>query len=457
MQGIALATPQERASLAAEAHELARHWTQEFVALYQPEVLHPLRGTIVCEPYAYQTDLWECLDRGNRAVALKARQIGLSTAWELYGVRRCTRHPNVTAVILADKQDTAKDRIREARHAYLTCKATPPNWPALTTENTLELGWANGSRLRAIASSQNPGRGIPASDLLLDEFAFWPWQAEMWAAIRPTIARGGNAAIISTPLMEGDLFHDRWLQAQGEGHGWTPFKLDWRECPEYGDEWAAQEQQDYTDAEWRREFECEFGHASDAVFGPQHIDRAIELGASAEAVAPWTVGGDLAGAGRDETVLLALGEAADIACVGEAWASASSPAPVQQAKIEDFAARFDTAPWLDRTGVGWGIAQNCNCKVIGVQFTSGNAVTGERDEPNIPVQKLITNLVLGIEQGKLAIPAKYGQLILGLRAYRWKPPQGKKSRNADWVDALSLAWWARTQAEAAIPFNIIYV
>ena len=445
----------ERWSLWTRAHDEALTRTDVWVAVYQPELVHPTRGSIICEPYPYQFAVWEALDRGRRVVVLKARQIGLSAASILYVLRRCTRRANTTAVILSDKQATGEKRIGEARHGYQTCKNLPSDWPTLTTDNKLQLGWTNGSTLTAIPSSEQPGRGIAASDLILDEFAFWPWQEPMWSAIRPTISHGGNIAIISTPLMEGDMFHTRWAAAQDPGSEWVPFELDWRACPAYDDEWAEREKADYTHQLWQQEYECEFGHAGDAVFGPQFVDQAIELGERFVRPQPsdppepptYSVGGDLAGAGRDETVLIALLHAAGLAIVDEAWANPSAPAPVLQAKIDEFAVRFNTRPWLDRTGVGWAIAQNCTQPVVGVAFTSGKAVTGDEDAPNIPVQMLISNLVLGLQRGLVGIPRRFGQLILGLRAYRWKQAGGHKTTNADWVDALALAYWEKTQGQ----------
>jgi len=135
--------------------------------------------------------------------------------------------------------------------------------------------------------------------------------------------------------------------------------------------------------------------------------------------------------------------------VAYAWSAQQAPAGVIQDNVERLAHEYGVRPWLDRTGIGWGVIENLSCPSTGVLFTKGNAVSGNSSSPNVPVSQLINNLVLGLEHGQIAIPAQYAELLLGLRAYRWKQAYGRKGRGADWVDALALAWWSFTRAQSA--------
>jgi hypothetical protein len=154
------------------------------------------------------------------------------------------------------------------------------------------------------------------------------------------------------------------------------------------------------------------------------------------------IGGDLAGAGRAATVLVALALNGDSARVVDVQAWETEPAPILQAGIEDFAKRHGATPWLDRTGIGWGIIGNLSCPAVGVQFTGGNAITQvNAREWNVSRERLIGHLVLGLENGQIDVPRANQELVLGLRSYRWDK---RKGRYADYVDALALAWWSAT-------------
>lgn len=423
--------------------KLAQHDTVAFCSAHKPKVKHPTRGLIPFAPHDYQRRLLRSLDSGGRPVVLKARQIGISTTVMIQKLRRCLGEPATTVVTVSAAEKYAKELIRIARDAFAGLECGPP--VKLTTDNTLELAWDNGSRIMAMSASPNPGRGIAASDIVLDEFAYWPWQAEMWRAIRPTVSLGGNACIISTPDMEGDLFHDRWLEAQA-GNGWVPFSIPWQQCPEYGEEWRQRESADYTAAGWAQEYECQFGRSGDGVFKGEYIDAALELAAvtapAQDGPREYVFGGDLAGEGRDETVFVILDVTTRPATIADVWSVEVAPAPVLQDKVAELAAQYACTPWLDRTGIGWGIVQNLNIPAVGLAITGGQAVGGDRDAPNVPRTRLINNLVLGLEQGQIAVPAGIVKLVAGLRSYRWDKRRGKCP---DWVDALAIAWWAHTQ------------
>ena len=442
-------TTEQRVSLQAEAWTHSRSWTSSFVRTYRPTARHQLEGSRPFNPYSYQEDLWDALDRGRRVCVLKARQIGISFAWLAYAIRVCRAVENALCIVISDKKDSSEERLKDAVSIERSLHGPfPEDFPTLVSGTAASLKWSNGSVLKAIASSKNPGRGEAATALLLDEFAFWPWQETMWSGIRPTISRGGAVAIVSTPLMEGDLFHERWVQAQNPVNGWVPFNLPWQSCPEYNDDWANAERRDYSDAQWFAEYCCEFGRASDAVFRPEHLEAAKTSGSQPykrHDISTFAIGGDLAGAGRDQTVFVVLDITDRQFRVVDAWAKEFEPAPTIQRKVKELAEKYQCIPWLDRTGIGWGIVQNVDVPAVGVHFTGGTNVSGEFPEINIPAERLISNLVLGLEKRHIVIPPEYGELILGLSAYRWKRIAGGKARYADWVDALSLAYWSATE------------
>lgn len=429
--------------------------TLEFIADYKPQILHPVRGWILFEPYDYQCEIIELLDAGESVAVNKGRQIGVSTAVMIQRLAQCMRARST--IVVTNKQDTAAELVKIAGDAFQRCEPQPPM--KLTMDNALELRFDRGGRIKAEAASQNPGRSYTASCIVLDEFAYWPWQQRMWRAISPTISLGGCSAAVSTPDMEGDRFDELCTDAKLPGTSRHYLELDWKRCPEYGDDWYAENRPDYTAAEWASEFECEFGHASDAVFAAQYIEYAVALAEQKRAVPGeprHTLGGDIAGEGRSHSVLVVLEVSQRPVKVVDVRSWETLPAPALQREIEKAAQQYDTEPWLDETGLGWGIVQNLGVRAVGVTITGGQAVsktphrrlTTSLEQPimqrgwNVPRTVLMNNLALGLEQEQIAIPPEFGELVQGLKSFRW----GKRvTVGADFVFALAIAYWAATQ------------
>ena len=436
---------QRKLALAERARRATRRSTAAFIEAYRPCVQHPSHGMVRYEPYPFQRDLLEQLDAGGRIVVLKARQTGISTTFMLQKLMRCL-NPGTTVLIASRKQTLAAHLIRIARDAVQSCERPYPL--KVTTDNALELGFANGSRIAAESSTPDTGRGYAVSDLILDEAAYLPWQEEMWRSVSPAVAHGQSLAMLGSPNMEGDLFHRTWEAAQLPGSGWRSAKITWEQHPEYDQDWHDRLRPDYTAAAWAQEFCCEFGHSADAVFGREYIQRALELGAAEWKRKPkhaFALGVDVAGSGQDESVIVTLERTERPARVVSVQNWEQISAPSLQTEIENAAKTMAATPWVDRTGIGWGITENLRTHCVAVMFTGGNSVTGTMLAPNIPREILINHLVRGLEEEQIAIPAGFQGVVLGLRGYRWGTP---KALYADYVDALALAWWSATKGEA---------
>lgn len=417
-----------------------------FCQLYRPHVTHPLRGLTAFEPFDFQADFMRALDAGGPVLCNKARQIGISTTLMIQKLARC-QSPGRTVLVVSRKEATAKELLRIARKAYETCR---PEFPVkLTTDNTLELGFANGSRIIAESASEQAGRTTAASDVVFDEFAYLPWQQEMWQSVRPTVSRSGNVAVVSSPSLEGDLFHSLYLQAQVPESGWHWFQFHWSACPEYTQDWYEKERPNYTAAQWGEEFDCKFGSSADAVFRSEYIDAALERGKGLQPGRKGVaLGADVSGEGRDQSVMIYLTGDAGLLCPEVFAAYDVLPAPQLQARLEAAVEQLKVPLWIDQTGIGWGIRQNLTCRSNGVVFTGGQTETVDAASEtwHIARTKLVTNAVLQFEQGQVAIPPGQEQLVLGLRSYRWDKRAGV---NADYVDALLLALWGATHKGAS--------
>ncbi len=91
-----------------------------------------------------------------------------------------------------------------------------PEKPELICEQKQGMGFAllrcpaTGSYIQAIASGADQLRQYTASNILLDEFAFFERAAETWGAVLPTIQGGGHVDVVSTANLGSymyDLLH----------------------------------------------------------------------------------------------------------------------------------------------------------------------------------------------------------------------------------------------------------
>jgi len=427
--------------------EEATRSTVAFAALFAPTIAHKLKGLIPFRPHGYQCDLTDELDRGGKTILLKARQIGISTTIMIQKLRRAI-FDGATVLVVSRNEDASKELVKMAQDAWDNLRF--PTGVVQTTKNTLEVGFSSGGRIKAIPSSKNAGRVMSASDLVIDEAAFLPWQEEMWRSVRPTVTHGFSIVVVSTPDMEGDVFSRLWDEAGDPESDWVRFEWPWRTCPAYDDEWYAANRPDYTASDWAQEYECQFGNASDAVFGRVWIDAAIALAEADPYLPPdapafdvYAQGIDLSGEGRDSSVITTLDIREAPFWLADVRAWEVLPAPLLEAEVVKAIGEFEVEPWIDRTGLGWGITQHLNVPHKAVAITAGSQVGGTATEPNIPRSVLINNLVMGLENGQLRIPANEQETIRGLRTHRWTKKRGKA---VDFVDALALAYWAATEA-----------
>lgn len=201
-------------------------------------------------------------------VLLKARQIGMTWLTCAYVLARCMARAGRTALLLSQGQLEANELIDRIRLMHAT-HAEP--LPPLVTDNTTALEWANGSRIRSLPATRKAGRSFTASIVVLDEFAFMQWGAELLAAVKPTIDNGGQLIILSSADGNGSAFHQFWRAASEGRNGYAPLFLDWRANPNRGDDWRdARMAEGLSSADVLREYPANdieaFTHATGLVY-----------------------------------------------------------------------------------------------------------------------------------------------------------------------------------------------
>lgn len=169
-------------------------------------------------------------------VFLKARQLGISWLTCGFVLRQCVMQPGQPWLLLSRGQLEANELTRRVGLMYNHHQHVA-DFPSLVRDNKSELAWSNGSRVLSLPATKSAGRSFTAAGVVLDEWGFMLYGAEVLAAVKPTIDAGGQLFIISSADGPGSAFHRHWQAAEAGSNGYTPIFLPWTARPGRGPGW----------------------------------------------------------------------------------------------------------------------------------------------------------------------------------------------------------------------------
>jgi hypothetical protein len=161
------------------------------------------------------------LQRGQRNIVLKARQMGLTTWSAARFFLRTITQPGTLTLEVAHTQEAAEEIFRIV-HRFVACL------PEALREGPLKTSRANARQISfpvmdsqymvVSAGERNAGRGLTVQNLHCSELARWPGDpAETLAGLRAALAPGGELILESTPDGVGGCFHEEWQKAGETG------------------------------------------------------------------------------------------------------------------------------------------------------------------------------------------------------------------------------------------------
>lgn len=336
---------QQRERQREQAPRSALTWAAQNVT-----VVTPWAGRIPFEPYAYQSAFLD--DTAPRRLILKARQVGMSNAIAIEAIYKAITRPDRMILMVSRTGQLAQQLITYCRHTLAGLR----EMPALARENLSELEFANGSRILSLSASPSAGRGFPATDVYLDEFAFAEYADLIYQAIAPTLPANGQMTVLSTANGRNNLYFRLWSGI--EGGDWSRHQIHWSECPRYRDDpaWEPTTRAKMTRQAFAQEFDLDFITSGDAVFDPDDLARCKvgwdgDQNTPEELVTAWDIGRR-----QDHTVGITLG------LRGQDWHVVEyerilEPYPVIQARIEDRQRRMGRT-WVESNGVGDPVIEN---------------------------------------------------------------------------------------------------
>lgn len=176
----------------------------------------------------------ELLTGANRAVILKARQMGISTYVLGSFFHDVITTPNLTVAIISH-EDFATQRLFDKVKIFLDHlpKAIRPQ---VSHNSTHELVFTklHSTMYVGTGGARSFGRGDTIHRCLVSELAFYGPNAEkLMNGLQEAVPNSGTLWVESTPQGEGNYFHKLWRQAAAKESNFKPVFLPWHLLPEY--------------------------------------------------------------------------------------------------------------------------------------------------------------------------------------------------------------------------------
>lgn len=158
-------------------------------------------------PYQYWQDYVNSAigDEYSDLTVLKSRQIGITTSAEIVAILKMMTYYDTEVAVISHMYDKATEFVQEAGNIIQNA-AVPLPFSKKNVQKTKITCDDTGTSLVPYSSKPDSIRGGDAVCVILDEFAFVPYQEETLAAVGPKITRGGQIIMQSTPLRKDDIF-----------------------------------------------------------------------------------------------------------------------------------------------------------------------------------------------------------------------------------------------------------
>jgi hypothetical protein len=223
-------------------------------------------------PDPWQTDLLR--SSADRLLVLASRQVGKSLAAGALALREALLVPDSLTLLLSPTQRQSGELFRDKVLRLYGALGRPV---PTVQESALTMQLANGSRVVSLPGEEGNIRGYSGVALLvIDEAARVP--DALYHAVRPMLAvSGGKLICLSSAYARQGFLYDSWANGGGT---WKRVKITAAECRRISPAFLEEERQVMGERVYRREYECEFCSADDAVFDPDAIERALAAASS---------------------------------------------------------------------------------------------------------------------------------------------------------------------------------
>jgi hypothetical protein len=230
-------------------------------------IQHPQKGRMLFSLYPFQELVLKVFTGDQNVIINKSRQLGISTLVSAYALWLMLFHKDKNVLVIATKQETAKNMVTKVRFAYDNL----PTWLKIgtTEDNRLSLRLTNGSQIKAVSGASDSARSEAVSLLAMDEAAFIDNAEELFGSAQQTLATGGKCIALSTPNGVGNWFHKTYVKAQKKENSFVPVSLPWTVHPERDQNWRDKQDQDLGIRMAAQECDTDFSSSGNTVIIPE--------------------------------------------------------------------------------------------------------------------------------------------------------------------------------------------
>lgn len=192
----------------------------------------------------------------------KSRQTGITTIAALEAaidIVAFDAYRTYQILIVSKKQeDSIKvlDRIKQ----FISKMIAPNDLDMILEKNSsTEIQLKNNhSSIVALSAEPSNARGYTADLVILDEFAWFERQEELYEAVSPATIRKGRISILSTPNGRFNLFYKLWMD-RDKKYVWS-IEIPWHHCPDLTEDKVAPEKERLKrlGRSFKQEYECDF-------------------------------------------------------------------------------------------------------------------------------------------------------------------------------------------------------
>lgn len=233
------------------------------------------KGRMLFGLHDFQEDAIHTFQQEQYVMVLKARQIGITTVVSGYALWMMLFHKDQNILIIATKQETAKNIITKVKFAFDNL----PKWFSFKfiENNKLSIRLANGSQIKAASSTAAASRGESLNLLIIDEAAHIANAEEVWTAAQATLGQSGTAIALSSPNGIGNWFYMKYMEAEeykgrAKQGAFFPVKLDWKVLPSYNQAWREEQDIRLGPQKARQEFDAAFVGSGNTVIDADLIE-----------------------------------------------------------------------------------------------------------------------------------------------------------------------------------------
>jgi hypothetical protein len=231
-------------------------------------IQHPQRGRQLFDLYPFQEKVLRLFQKYPDSIINKSRQLGISTLVSAYSLWLMLFNKDKNVLVIATKQDTAKNMVTKVRFAYDNLPVWLKIGANAIENNRLSLRLTNGSQIKAVSAAGDSGRSEAVSLLVIDEAAFIDNIETIYTAAKMTLATGGGCIALSTPNGMGNWFHKTYTTAQKQENNFIPISLPWMVHPERDQTWRDEQDVDLGKRNAAQECDCDFLSSGNTVIEP---------------------------------------------------------------------------------------------------------------------------------------------------------------------------------------------